>query len=516
MLDKPLRSIVLISGLFLYALTSYGHSSFPDVVEHLIKKSSIPKESISISVQKISRGNLPTSKYVASEILDWQENKPMNPASTMKLVTSLAAMEMLGPQYRWKTDLFTNGQMQGDTLKGDLLLKGSGDPKLIPEEISKLFSNLKALGIKKISGDLIFDRTAYEKPQKESSFSDGETQRSYNASPDALLFAFNSLSFQFLPNSDNDLVVIKQTPRLADLKIDNNLKVIANPFCVDWKKDIQMSLEKQPNGSWLATFNGAYPSGCKNATWNIVASDIDSFLSQSVIAAWEDVGGVWIKTPIVKSGHLNNSFKPIMTHFGIPLYESVKDINKFSNNVMAKQLFLTISLEKTGKASDTENSEKLVREWLKKSNLDMPELVIENGSGLSRIERISSKHLNDILVLGLNSNSKSYYTESLPIAGVDGTMKHRLLDKIKKYLPNKKENDLLKANTQELPAALQKYGAYIKTGSLMDVRSISGYVISRTGQVYAITSFINHPNAHSGRNIHDALLAWLLDDGPNN
>ena len=514
MLNKCLRTIIFSSGLFLHSLIAYGHNILPESVEQLIKKSSISKEAITVSVEKISRQNTPGSKYISSEVLSWQEDKPMNPASTMKLVTSLAAMEMLGPQYRWKTDLFTNGQIQGDTLKGDLLLKGSGDPKLIPEEINKLLSNLKGLGIKKISGDLIFDRTAYEKPQKESSFSDGETQRSYNASPDALLFAFNSLSFQFFPNTDNDLVLIKQTPRLANLKIDNNLKVVDNPFCVDWKKDIHMSLDRQTNGSWLATFNGLYPSGCKSAAWNVVASDIDSFLAQSVIAAWEDAGGIWLKTPTVKTGNLTKSFRPIMTHFGIPLYESVKDINKLSNNVMAKQLFLTISLEKSGKASNTENSEKIVRDWLKKSNLDMPELVMENGSGLSRIERISSKHLNDILVLGLNSESRSYYTESLPIAGVDGTMKHRLLDKIKKYLPNKKENSLLKTNTQSFPETLQKYGAYIKTGSLMDVRSISGYVVSRTGEVYAVTSFINHPNANTGRNIHDALLAWLLDDGP--
>ena len=514
MLNKALRSIILCSGLCFYSITTFSHNILPDSVESVIKKSTISKDAISISVEKISRQTTPL-KYSSSEVLSWQENKPMNPASTMKLVTSIAAMEMLGPQYRWKTDLFTNGQIEGDTLKGDLLLRGSGDPKLIPEEISKLLSNLKSLGIKKILGNLIFDRSAYEKPQYESSFSDGESQRAYNAAPDALLFAFNSLSFQFFPNTENDLVLIKQTPRLANLKIDNNLKVVENPFCIDWKKDIHISLEHQSNDSWLATFNGLYPSACKSAVWNIVASDIDSFLAQSVIAAWEDVGGIWLKKPSFKNGNLDKSFRPILTHFGIPLYESVKDMNKFSNNVMAKQLFLTISLEKSGKGSNTAKSERMVREWLKKYNLDMPELVMENGSGLSRIERISSKHLNDILVLGLNSDSRNYFTESLPIAGVDGTMKHRLLDKIRKYLPNKKENGLLIKNTRDYPDTLQKYGAYIKTGTLMDVRSISGYVVSRTGQVYVVTSFINHPNASTGRNIHDALLTWLLDDGPS-
>ena len=513
MLKSSFRSFLFALICFIQSPISHGNDELPVVVSHVIKKSTIPKEAISISIQKISFASNQSPQFTSSEILNWQEDKPMNPASTMKLLTSLAAMEVLGPQYRWKTDLFTNGQIQGDTLKGDLLIKGSGDPKLIPEEISKLLLNLKSLGIKKISGDLIFDRSAYEKPVKESSFFDGETQRSYNAAPDPLLFAFNSISFQFFPNTESDLVLIKQTPRLSSLKIDNNLKLINAP-CTDWKKDISMTMEPQTNGAWLATFNGLYPSECKTANWNIVASDIDSFLSQSMIAAWEDVGGIWLRIPHVKTGSLNKSFSPIMTHFGIPLYESVKDINKLSNNVMAKQLFLTISLEKSGKTTNAENSDRIVRDWLKKSNLDIPELILENGSGLSRIERISSKHLNDILMLGLNSESRNYYVESLPIAGVDGTMKHRLLDKVRKFLPNKTEIAALKTNTQKFPAALQKYGAYIKTGSLMDVRSISGYVVSRTGHIYAVTSFINHPNASSGRNIHDALLAWLLDDGP--
>jgi len=177
-------------------------------------------------------------------------------------------------------------------------------------------------------------------------------------------------------------------------------------------------------------------------------------------------------------------------------------------------VMLTMALEKTGKPSNTTNSMKIIKEWLISRQLNMPELVIENGSGLSRIERISSQHLNQVLLLGLNSPSKDYFLESLPIAGFDGTMRHRLLDKFRKYVPNKKEAAALQSNTANFPNGLKKYGAFIKTGSLVDVRSISGYVVSRSGQVYAVTSFINDPNARNGRGIHDAVLSWLLDDGP--
>lgn len=505
-------SIFTAGFLLVLASNTWASTNLPPHIESIIKKSNIPKESISISVDRVTKQS-GSQSFNFHEVIHWQENQSMNPASTMKLLTSLAAMEVLGPQYRWKTDLFTNGKIQNGTLQGDLLIRGSGDPKLIPEEINKMLANLKSSSIKKITGDLILDRSAYDSSVKETSFSDGEPSRAYNVAPDALLFAFNSFSFQFFPNIDNQLVVIKQTPRIANLKVDNNLSLVDAP-CTNWRENISMAIQMQKNATWVASFQGEYPSSCGSATWNVVASDSDQFFLQSLIAAWEDMGGTWGKKPTIKSGQLSDSFRPVVTHFGVPLYESVRDINKLSNNVMARQVLLTIGLEKVQGPSNTTNATKVVKSWLKKHQLDMPELVIENGSGLSRIERISSKHLNQVLLLGLNSSASDYFAESLPIAGVDGTMKHRLIDKFRKHIPKKSDAQLLEKNTEGFPSAIRKYGAYIKTGSLMDVRSISGYVVSKTGQVYAITSMINHKNSGSGRAIHDALMTWLLDDGP--
>jgi D-alanyl-D-alanine carboxypeptidase/D-alanyl-D-alanine-endopeptidase (penicillin-binding protein 4) len=300
---------------------------------------------------------------------------------------------------------------------------------------------------------------------------------------------------------------------MSNFSIENNLSVVDGP-CTNWRDGITMSLKTEKNSTWIASFNGDYPSACSTANWNIVATDNDQFLSQSLIAAWEDLGGKWGKKPAIKSGQLTESFRPIVTHFGIPLYESVKDINKLSNNVMARQVLLTLAIEKNGAPGNTDNGNMVVKSWLKKYQLDMPELIIENGSGLSRIERISSKHLNQVLLLGLNSSTRDYFTESLPIAGVDGTMKHRLMDKLRQHAPRKSDAKILENNLSKFPKPIKKYGAYIKTGSLADVRSISGYIVSKTGQVYAISSFINHHNAREGRGIHDALMTWLLDDGP--
>jgi len=175
----------------------------------------------------------------------------------------------------------------------------------------------------------------------------------------------------------------------------------------------------------------------------------------------------------------------------------VIDINKYSNNVMARQLLLTLALEKMGKPATTSNGELVIQGWLKQNGLDFPGLVIENGSGLSRNEAISAEQMNQLLFIARNLPVGEAFYNSLPIAGTDGTMRNRLMTQLRKFLHLKKKPE-----------------ARIKTGSLADVRAISGYVMSKSGKLYAVTSFINHPNAWRGLEAHDQLLSWLLEDGP--
>ena len=165
---------------------------------------------------------------------------------------------------------------------------------------------------------------------------------------------------------------------------------------------------------------------------------------------------------------------------------------------MARQLLLTLALEKMGKPATTENGNTVIQSWLKEQGLEFPELVIENGSGLSRTESISAENLNQVLVTARNLSVGDIFYNSLPIAGTDGTMRNRLMSHLRKFLHLKKKPE-----------------ARIKTGSLADVRAISGYVMSKSGKMYAVTSFINHPNARKGLEAHDQLLAWLLEDGPD-
>ena len=495
---------ILWIGLGLITHTSSA-DTIPQTVASSLERNQIPKEAVSISV--VEKENPRGGKAVAKNILDWRSNEPMNPASTMKLITTLSGLDILGPQYRWRTNIYTDGVIRQGVLKGNLYLQGTGDPKLVPEELAKLMKALQGLGIQKIDGNLFFDRSAYAPSVMEHNTIDGESLRAYNVPPDPLLYAFRTLSFQLGKSRTADFIDISYSPAMSQLQIDNQMQLVNKP-CDNWKSNIRFNLDPEAVGAstgnpsktdqfLIAQFSGAFPSACKGVYYNVVALDANTFLTQGFAAAWEQAGGTWAQAPIGKSASVPWGARNLLQFEGINLSDDVQDINKYSNNVMARQLLLTLALEKMGKPATTSNGELVIQTWLKQMGLDFPGMVIENGSGLSRNEAISAGQLNQLLLLARNLPVSEVFYNSLPLAGTDGTMRNRLMTQLRKFLHLKKKPEVR-----------------MKTGSLADVRAISGYVLSKSGKLYAVTSFINHPNAWKGLEAHDQLLSWLLEDGP--
>lgn len=499
-----LRTLITASIWLAAAQSAYSAKTddvllaMPLAVANSLERNQIPKDAVSISVIEIEPSR--PGKHIAKDILDWRANEAMNPASTMKLVTTLAGLDILGPKYRWRTNIYTDGVIRQGTLKGNLYLQGSGDPKLIPEELAKLMKDLQGLGIQKIDGNLFFDRSAYAASVMEHNTIDGESLRAYNVPPDPLLYAFRTLSFQLGKSRTADFIDISYSPILSQLKVVNQMQLV-DRSCENWKSNIRFNLDPESgtNTDQLLTaqFSGAFPSACKGVNYNVVALDANTFLTQGFAAAWELSGGTWTQPPIGKDATVPLAARLILQFEGINLGEDVLDINKYSNNVMARQLLLTLALEKMGKPATTANGELVIQSWLKQNALGFPGLVIENGSGLSRNEAISAEQMNALLLTARNLPVGDIFYNSLPIAGTDGTMRNRLMSQLRKFLHLKKKPE-----------------ARIKTGSLADVRAISGYVMSKSGKMYAVTSFINHPNAWRGLEAHDQLLMWLLEDGP--
>ena len=465
--SKLLLAIIWIAA-FLIPLSCFAEISnllpIPKGIANSLERNQIPLDAVSISVIEIEPGR--PGKQVAKNLLNWRANEAMNPASTMKVLTTLSSLDILGPQYRWRTNVYTDGVIRQGTLKGNIYLQGTGDPKLVPEELAKLMKDLQGLGIQKIDGNLFFDRSAYAPSAMETNTIDGESLRAYNVSPDPLLYAFRTLSFQLGKSRTADFIDVSYSPMLSQLKVVNQMQLVDKP-CDNWKNNIRFNLDPENSSNTdqaiTAQFSGSFPSSCKGVNYNVVALDANTFLTQGFAAAWELAGGIWAQAPIGKSGNVPLAARLLLQFEGINLGDDVLDINKYSNNVMARQLLLTLALEKMGKPATTANGDLVIQSWLKQNGMNFSGLVIENGSGLSRNETISANQMNQLLLTARNLPISEIFYNSLPIAGTDGTMRNRLMTQLRKFLHLKKKPE-----------------ARIKTGSLADVRAIAGYVMSKS------------------------------------
>ena len=496
-------SLVVFFCYFLSATPILANEILPIGVKKALHSSKIPESALGFNVISIGKLHPQPNQH------SWNAQSPMNPASTMKLLTTVAALDILGPQYRWKTNFYTTSLIEQGVLNGNLIIQGFGDPKLVPEQLSVISQNLKQLDLQEIQGNLILDRSVYASSIKQSAPQDGESSRTYNVIPDPLLYAFQTLSFRIFNN--NGQFDVTYTPRLAGLRVINQIQEIKGA-CGDWTKNLKIEIRKINDEEWNAIFVGKLSINCPDIAWNSVSIDSNNFLKQGILASFEDSGIVWKTHPQIIESEVPSNAKLLLSHQGTSLTDAVKDINKYSNNVMARQVLLTIGLEKGNRPTSTIDSIRIVKDWLRRSKLNFPELVVENGSGLSNIERISPQSMTSLLNFAVSTKNNEIFINSLPIAGVDGTMKNRLLDRLKKLWSANSPETIFTPDLS-LPNGLQKTGAYMKTGTLQTVRAVSGYVVSKTGKVYAVSSMVNHQNASTGGTaINDALLHWVLDD----
>ncbi|MEC3769372.1 D-alanyl-D-alanine carboxypeptidase/D-alanyl-D-alanine endopeptidase [Cupriavidus sp. SS-3] len=456
------------------ALASAG---VPAPVAAALRRAGVPAAAASFYVVRLGDSTARAS---------WNAQLPMNPASTMKLVTTFAGLQLLGSDYRWQTSLYADAQPGYDgTVNGNVYLRGHGDPKLVPEEMAKLVARARAAGANTINGDLVLDRSYFADGLDSNGTIDGEVQRAYNVGPDALLYAFKTLSFTLTPDPASQTVAVSVTPELAQLKLDNRL-TLTNGRCGDWQSSASPTVLPQADGTVLASFSGDYSSDCGEHVLNIATLSHVEFTWGGFVAEWQRAGGRFARLPALRSGKVPRGAVLLARHYGLPLADIVRDINKFSNNVMARQLFLTLGAEMDrGGPASTGRSIRVVQRWLARQGLELPGLVLDNGSGLSRAERISAYDMARLLQQAAASPVGPVLIDSLPVLGVDGTLRNRL--------------------TRASAAG----SGYLKTGTLADVRALAGYVDAAEGGRYVVVSMINHANAAQAQEAHDALLQWV-------
>jgi len=470
---------VLSSGWLCFAQAQEPLNSAPRVLPEpfvaALRASNVPLSAVGMVIQPLGPG----AGQAGPPSMSLNEAMPMNPASTMKLVTTYAALSLLGPAYTWKTEAFAAGALRRDVLDGDLALRGSGDPKLVIEHLWLLTQRIRSYGIREIRGDILLDKAAFVVAPTDPAAFDGEGLRPYNAGPDALLLNYKSVTFGFVPDPETRSARVIVTPALAGLQVPALVKGVEGP-CGDWRARLQGDFADP----MAPQFRGGFPLACGERVWHVSVLDHTQYFAAVFRALWEGAGGVW--SGKVREAPVPLEARRIALHESEPLALLIRDINKFSNNVMTRQLFLTLGGETARAPGTTENANRAIRNWLANRGLEIPELVLENGAGLSRVERISPASLTRLLAHAFASPLMPEFMSSLPLVGVDGTMKRR----------NGAAGN-----------------AHIKSGLLADVRAIAGYVHALSGRRYVVVCIINHPSAGAGQPAIDALLEWVFRHG---
>ena len=451
----------LVAGAALAAL--------PPEVSRAFFAAQIPLSGVGAWVQEIG---------AARPVFSHQPVRAMNPASTMKLLTTFAALELLGPDYRWRTEAYAGGTVTDGVLEGDLLLKGYGDPKITIEQFQALVGALRATGLKTIRGDLVLDRSYFALPAYDPGAFDGEPLKPYNVGPDALLINFKSVRFVFAPSANGDAVDIRAEPELASVALRGAPRTVAGD-CGDWRSALAASFVNHADDA-AAFFGGRYPVACGERDWYVALLDHAHYALAMFQRYWTEADGSFAGA--VRDGRVPAGSKPLVTLQSPPLYDAVRDINKLSNNVMARQLFLTLATSAYPPPATTAHAAEAVRRWLGGHKLAFPELVLDNGSGLSRHERISARSMARLLIAADASKVRSDYVSSLAVAATDGTLRRRFQD-------------------EEIADQ-----AFLKTGSLEGVRALAGYVLGPTGRRFVVACFVNHPNAAGAQHALDLLV----------
>lgn len=465
--------------LLLVALPLLAHAErLPATVANALKAAGIPQSAVGIVVQEAD---------AKRPRLTVNGEQAMNPASTMKLVTTFAALELLGPAYTWKTTAWSDAPLDNGVLAGDLYLRGGADPKLTFEQFWLLLRQLRARGVREIAGDLVLDRNLIAPLEHNSAAFDDKPLRPYNVGPDALLLNFKAVRLTLTPAATASKVNVIAEPEPSNLDIVNLMKLGNNGCPEDWRDRLHADLAQHGN-RWRLILTGTYPASCEEKTWRIGLMPHGEYVRGVFELLWAELGGTLKGT--VRDGVVPEAARELATIESQTLAEMVRDINKFSNNVMARQLFLTLGAEAGLRPVRNEDADAIVRAWLDGRDLHFPELVLDNGSGLSRHERISAGSLARLLAAAWKSPVMPEFAASLPLVAVDGTMKKRL-------------------NGEGVAGR-----AHIKTGYLEGVRANAGYVLDKKGRQQIVVFLINHPNARGAQPALDALLAWVHDSEP--
>ena len=449
------------------------NSAIPDRIQRIIDGHNLPDSSFSFFVQEVG---------AEQALFTFNADKAMNPASAIKTVTTLAALESLGPAFTWQTELYALGPIQNGVLRGDLLMKGGGDPFMIEDQLRGMLKSLQRAGVEHITGNLILDGSYFDASVENTRLIDNQSGRAYNTNPNAIIANFQAMTFFFYPHTNGRDVIIHTDPRLPNVKITNRLR-LANRSCGGYQRGISFNLN--PDDPSEVIFEGQFPSRCSRYQMVrevLTAPDYTFGLFKEL---WEELGGQLDGD--IRSGAVPDDLDAIVVWNSVPMSDIIKSINKFSNNLMTRHLLLTMGAEILGPPATVDKGIEAVKNYLELKSLDSALLTMTNGAGLSRDTRVTVALLNEVLQSAWASPYMPEYVASLPLNGMDGTMRNRV-------------------RGSQMSGRM-----HVKTGSLDEVTAVNGFIYSQSNRVFAVSGMVNHELADRGpgNELLDSLLTWV-------
>ena len=468
------RTLRLITCLALAAQVSHA-DSLPERPRTVLKQQLVPDSAVTVVVRDVASGE---------SLVELNASMPRQPASTMKLVPTWAALELLGPAYAWKTRAWSDAPVAKGVLKGNLYLQGGGDPLLTIERWWRFVTDLRQTGLRVIEGDIVIDQTRFAALNERPEDFDGKSWRTYNVLPDALLVNWQSADFVVRPADDDSGVEIAIQPFPAGLVVDNRVVLTAGR-CAG--RNRRITITSPDDAPERVVVTGRLSASCGPQTFHRAIMQPAEYAYGTFVTLWRQQGGEFsggmLRAPTPPAARL------LLTQESQSLEEIVRVTNKYSSNVMARTLLLTVAAETSGTPATASAGEASIREMFASRGLEFPELVIGNGSGLSREARISGDSMARLLISAWKSRYAPKFLASLALGGLDGTLRRRF----------EKMDD---------PSRIR-----MKTGTLKNVSTIAGYVTGQSGRHYAVAVYINHPGVQNGVGelIQGAVIEWVLE-----
>jgi D-alanyl-D-alanine carboxypeptidase/D-alanyl-D-alanine-endopeptidase (penicillin-binding protein 4) len=462
-----LKYIYLII-LFLSTLDA----KIPDGIEEILSKYSIDASSISIDIEDIDTG---------VKVATLNQDVARIPASIAKVFTTYSSILHLGFNYRYSTLFYYTGTIANGILNGDLIIKPYGDPNLNSNHLIAIVSKIKSKGINQIKGDIIIDRSFFDIPNLNSSGFDKHKYSPYNAMPDSMMF--NERVSTIFVKAGSHGVKIKKKDNDGSYKVLNKVRAV-NGSCRGSRSWVNIKVNEDYDRP-LVVLSGTLSKRCDT-------KEVCKVLTKPYRAFYYALKKQMSEQGILNRARLKLAKTPrysknLFIYKSKPLQDIVSTINKDSNNVMARQLMLTLGGYIFNRPCTIYKGRKAIKKILISNGVKLDKrLFIDNGSGLSRNSIVTATSFTNLLRDAFNSEGQKWL-DTLSIAGVDGTTKKRF------------KNSIVKGR------------GWFKTGTINKVKNIIGYVNSYSGRIYSVVILINDPKSGwDGASIQNDILKWLV------